>query len=464
MNSKKSEWIHFIGIGGAGMSGIAKVLLELGYRVSGSDLHTSEATERLNQSGAQVFIGHKAENVQEGVDTVVISSAIPEKNTEIQRAKKLNIPVIQRAEMLSKLMEKQKAICIAGAHGKTTTTSMIASVLEKNNFDPTIVVGGELNDIGGNAKLGRGEYLVAEADESDGSFLKLKPWSTVITNIENDHLDHYGSMDKIIDAFKDFVNLGSPEGFTVLCVDNFFVRQLLEHVPGKLITYGLKEKAHYMAKNIIHHGLGTRAEVYYKEELLGFLELKVPGKHNIINALAAIAVGRELGLTFQEIVEVLKDFQGAQRRFQVLGTVNNILVVDDYAHHPTEIKATLEAARNSHSGRVVVVFQPHRYTRTKFLAEEFAQSFNEADLLILDDIYAAGEKPIPGVSVQNIMDNLPDTVNAKYIKGREAIVEYLLTIVKPGDLVLTLGAGDVWKAGVELLEVISQQENLKASV
>jgi len=462
--TNKFEWIHFVGVGGAGMSGIAKVLLDLGYKVSGSDLNVTDTTKRLEQNGALVYSGHMADNVQEDVDTVVVSSAIPEKNEEVEKAKRLKIPVIQRAEMLARLMERQKAICIAGAHGKTTTTSMIALVLEKNNFDPTVVVGGELNDIGGNAKLGRGEYLVAEADESDGSFLKLKPWSTVVTNIEDDHLDHYGSLENIIKAFKEFVTLGSPEGFSILCVDNPFVREMVDHVPGKLITYGLSQKADYTAKNVTYHGLTTRANIYFGEKLLGELELNVPGKHNISNALAAIVLGRELGIDFNKIKKCLAGFIGVQRRFQLIGKVNNIQVVDDYAHHPTEIKATLQAARNSHPGRIIAVFQPHRYTRTYFLAKEFASSFDVVDKLILDEIYSAGEKPIPGVSTQSIINLMADDVDVEYITDRSALNDYLASIVKPGDLILTLGAGNVWQVGVELVNKLLEEKTVKAFV
>ncbi|KJS83857.1 MAG: UDP-N-acetylmuramate--alanine ligase [Peptococcaceae bacterium BICA1-8] len=446
------------------MSGIAKVLLDLGYKVSGSDLNMTDTTKRLQENGALVYSGHRADNVVEGVDTVVVSTAIPGENEEVKKAQKLNISVIQRAEMLAKLMQNQKAICIAGAHGKTTTTSMIALVLEKNNFDPTVVVGGELNDIGGNAKLGRGEYLVAEADESDGSFLKLLPWSTVITNIEDDHLDHYGSLENIIQAFNEFVDLGGPTGFSVLCVDNPYVKELAKHVPGKLITYGLTESADYTARDIVYEGLVTKAQIYYKENFIGELELNVPGKHNISNALAAISVGGEFGIENSEILKALKSFQGVQRRFQLIGKVNNIQIVDDYAHHPTEIKATLLAARNSHNGRIIAIFQPHRYTRTKFLAKEFGQSFIMADKLILDEVYSAGEKLIPGVTTQNIVENLPAETDVAYFKEYKDIMNYLASIVKPGDLVITLGAGNIWRVGVDLVDILLKEKEALASV
>jgi len=337
-------------------------------------------------------------------------------------------------------------------------------VLEKNNMDPTVVVGGELNDIGGNAKLGRGEYLVAEADESDGSFLKLLPWSTVITNIENDHLDHYGSLENIVQAFSEFISIGRPDGFSVLCIDNPNVRKIVNYAPGKVITYGLSEDADYTARNIVFEGLKTKAKIYNKEKYLGELELNVPGQHNVINALAAIAVGQEFGLAFSDICKALVSFRGVQRRFQLLGEVNNIKIFDDYAHHPTEIRATLQAARNSHKGRIIAVFQPHRYTRTKFLAREFAQSFEGVDKLIFDEIYSAGEKPIPGVSTQTIIDHLDPGLNVEYFADRQDLVKYLADLVKPGDLVLTLGAGNIWQVGVELVEILIKEQEALATV
>lgn len=456
-----SEWIHFIGIGGTGMSGIAKVLLELGYKVSGSDLNNSETTKRLEHNGALVFQGHKEENIKEGIDWVVISSAIPDDNPEIIKAKALNIPIIQRAQMLARLMENQKAICVAGAHGKTTTTSMISLVLEKNNLDPTVVVGGELNDIGGNAKLGRGEYLVAEADESDGSFLKLLPWSTVITNIENDHLDHYGSLENIISSFKEFITLSSEDGYSILCIDDPKVKELAGSVPGKLITYGLDNEARYRAENIKFIGTNTTADIYDHQDFLGTLNLNVPGRHNVVNALGAIAIGKELGLDFADINNALASFNGVQRRFQLLGKINGIEVVDDYAHHPTEIKATLNAAKNGYEGRVIAVFQPHRFTRTYYLAKEFAQSFNDADRVVLAEVYSAGEKPLEGVSTQLILDYMPKDIDVRYIQERAEIINHLVKIVEPGDVVLTLGAGNVWSIGVELVERLKKQNTLE---
>lgn len=450
------KWLHFVGIGGAGMSGIANVFLNLGYKVSGSDLKSSHITKRLEENGAKIFLGHHKDNVPKGIDIIIISSAIPQDNEEILQGKKLNIPIVQRAQMLAKLMERQKSICVAGAHGKTTTTSMIALVLEKNNLDPTIVIGGELNDIGGNAKLGKGEYMIAEADESDGSFLKLLPWSNIITNIEDDHLDYYGSVDNIINAFRDFVALGSRNGYTVLCAEDSLVMKLKESVPGKLLTYGFIPEADYRAKNIEYVGLKTISDIYYKDEFLGKLELSIPGKHNILNALATIVMCRELGINFQDITCALKGFCGAKRRFQFIGDIRGVKVYDDYAHHPTEIKATLQAARNSYSGRIIAVFQPHRYSRTKWLAEEFGKSFQDADKVILTDIYSAGEKPIHGITSQIIADYLPEDSDVEIIKDINNLPQFLFNLVRPNDLVLTLGAGDIDVVGRKLVQILKE--------
>ncbi|SMB96426.1 UDP-N-acetylmuramate--L-alanine ligase [Desulfonispora thiosulfatigenes DSM 11270] len=450
--------IHFVGIGGVGMSGIADILVTLGYKVSGSDLNISNGTKRLEEKGVKVIKGHKSSNIDESIDTVVTSTAINRENPEVKRAQELNIPIIKRAEMLAQLMKRQKAICIAGAHGKTTTTSMIASVLEINNFDPSIVVGGELNVINSNAKLGKGDYLVAEADESDGSFLNLFPWSNIITNIEDDHLDFYGTLENMIDSFTKYIALGSPDGYTILCADDPLVSQMAINAPGKVVTYGLNEKANITARNINFQGTITRCDVYYNEELLGNLELSIPGKHNLSNALATIAICRELNLSFSQISTGLKQFTGVKRRFQLIGKVNDILVYDDYAHHPTEVKACLQAARSMHEGRIIAVFQPHRYSRTRLLAKEFAQSYGDADKLILSDIYAASEEPLVGISSNLIMENLPKGSEAIYIEKNEDIVEHLRYIAKPGDLIITMGAGDIWKVGKDIISKLNNKQ------
>lgn len=457
---QEKERIHFVGIGGAGMSGIARILLELGYPVSGSDLCTSEITKRLESLGATIYLGHHADHVQSNLAAVVISSAIPFDNPEVMKAKEIGIPVLQRAEMLSRLMKRQWGIAIAGAHGKTTTSSMISLLFEKNGYDPTIVLGGELNDIGGNAKLGQGKYFVAEADESDGSFLKLFPQIAVVTNIEDDHLDHYGTKEKISEAFYQFILQTSANGFAVLCADDPGVRQLLPKLAGKLriFCYGLQPapEIDYLASEITLNGRETCFLVERKGQVLGEIRLCVPGKHNISNALAAVAVGVECGLPFAEVASSLGEYRGVHRRFEKIGEVAGVTIVDDYAHHPSELKATLQAARTVHLGRIVAVFQPHRFTRTLNLQEEFGTAFQEADVLFLTEIYAAGEKPIDGVSAQLIVRQIEKQTEQKveFIPDRQMVASRLAELVQPGDLVLTLGAGNICAAGIELKELL----------
>ncbi|TYP54941.1 UDP-N-acetylmuramate--L-alanine ligase [Thermosediminibacter litoriperuensis] len=449
--------IHFIGIGGTGMSGIAKIVMELGYEVSGSDLKFSEALNRLKEEGARVFIGHDAANIR-GADLVVISSAIPPTNPEYVEAIKNNIPVIHRADMLSMLMAPRKGIAVTGAHGKTTTTSMISLVLEKSGMDPTVVIGGELNDIGGNATLGKGEYMVAEADESDGSFLKLTPYIAVVTNIENDHLDHYKDMDRMKEAYRKFITSIKEEGFALLGTDNENVRDVMKRVDVPCITYGINYPADYMPKNVRIEGVNSRFEVYYRDERLGELELHVPGMHNIYNATAAVAVGHRLGLRMEDIAGALKAFRGVQRRFQLIGEVGGVRVIDDYAHHPTEIKATLKAAKLLNPRKLYVIFQPHRYTRTKMLAEEFGDAFKDADEVIITRLYSAGEKPIDGVSSMLIVEALKRKgKNVTYIDDKEEIPDYIAKRVISGDCVFTIGAGDIYAVAfdtVRKLEVL----------
>ena len=458
----EKQKIHFVGIGGAGMSAIAKVLLELGYPVSGSDLHLSETTKRLENMGARIFLGHHDENIDHQVGTVVVSSAIPKHNKEVVKAKILDIPVIQRAQMLAALMNRQKGIAVAGAHGKTTTSSMISLVFEKNEMDPTVIVGGELNDIGGNAKLGQGEYLVAEADESDGSFLKLHPHITVVTNIEDDHLDFYGTRENIISAFQEFILETDPEGFTVLCLDDPVSQGLLPLLQTKkrVITYGFRTDADFNARDVRLNGLLTKAAIYNKDILLGELNLSIPGRHNVLNALAAIAVSINCGLSFPAIADSLQTFRGVMRRFQDIGECSGVHIFDDYAHHPTELKATLAAARTLNYERIVAVFQPHRYTRTHLLAREFGEAFRDADILILDEIYAAGESPIPGVSTGLIVEEIRRQTGqpVEYIPDRAEIEDRLLGIIQPGDLLITLGAGNICSVGTDLLQRLKAQQ------
>ncbi len=448
------ERIHFIGIGGAGMSGLARILIDLGHKVTGSDLSQTHITNRLESMGAVCKTGHFARNV-EGAELVVVSTAIRPDNPELVRAVEKGIPVVHRGEMLALLMKRQSGIAVAGAHGKTTTTSMTAMVLEKNGLDPTIVIGGELNDIGGNAKLGRGKYLVAEADESDGSFLKLSPLIVIVTNIENDHLDYYGSVEKIKEAFSTFLAKVPGDGLAVVCLDDPGVREVIGRYRGPLVTYGIQiAEADYVLKNIQLNGMSSRGEVYHRGGRLGTLELSVPGRHNLLNALAVLAVGRHLGLGFGDIAGTLLEFKGAGRRFQLLGESSGVRVVDDYAHHPSEVRATLRAARQVGAKRIITVFQPHRYTRTHLLGEEFGSAFLDSDVVIVDDIYAAGEQPIEGVSSRLIIEAMERNgqENVIYLGSRDKIVDYLEQFVRPGDLVLTMGAGNIWTAGVRLVE------------
>lgn len=450
--------IHFVGIGGAGMSAIAKVLLEMGYTVSGSDLKASSTTRRLAELGAVTYIGHRRENL-DSPDLLVVSSAVPETNVEVVAAREADIPILQRGEMLAYLMAMKRGIAVAGSHGKTTTTSMISLVLEKTGLDPTVLIGGELNDIGGNAKLGHGEYLVAEADESDGSFLKLRPEIAVVTNIEDDHLDYYGTVDRIVAAFANFIAGVKRGGIAVLCIDNGYVNKIAREAEGRVITYSIRGDADITAGDITSEGLGTRSQVVVRGQEMGELVLKVPGEHNVANALAAIAVGLEVGLSFDQISRTLETFRGVHRRFELVGEVAGVRVVDDYGHHPTEIMATLKAARQGGFARIIAVFQPHRYTRTKFLHEEFGRAFGDADEVIITDIYSAGETPILGVSAQLIVEKTAaQGQKVTYIPKLEDIPSYLAPRVKEGDLVLTIGAGDVWRVGEMLIEQLRAQQ------
>ncbi|MDF2874521.1 UDP-N-acetylmuramate--L-alanine ligase [Sporomusa sp.] len=452
--------IHFIGIGGSGMSAIAKVLLDMGYAVSGSDAQKSAVTSKLEQAGARVHIGHSYENIGD-TQAVVVSTAIPETNPEVKAARDKEIPVYHRADMLAFLMRKRQGIAVAGAHGKTTTTSMIALMLEKSGMDPTIIIGGELESIGGSAKLGHGSYLVAEADESDGSFLKLAPHIAVVTNIENDHMDYYKTMDNILRTFDEFLHKLKPvDGLAVLCFDNAYVRNMASKLEKRYVSYALEHDADYTARNIKSDGPVTIFDVHYRDELLGTARICVPGLHNVANALAAVAVGVEAGLSFSQIAEGLSQFQGAKRRFQSKGRVNGVWVVDDYAHHPTEITTTLLGARQTEPKRLICVFQPHRYTRTQFLSKEFGSAFTAADMLILTDIYSAGEQPIPGITGETLKNEVERQTNQRvtYIPDKDKIARYLAEIVEPGDLVMTMGAGNIYQTGEELVEKLMHQQ------
>ncbi len=440
------------------MSGIAEVLLTLGFKVTGSDLAESETVRRLRELGGQVFIGHHESNVGEA-EVVVISSAVSADNPEVVAAKAKLVPVIPRAEMLAELMRLKYGVAIAGAHGKTTTTSMVAAVLAQAGLDPTIVIGGKVNALGSHARLGRGDLLVAEADESDGSFLRLSPTIVAVTNIDQEHLDHYGTMERLESSFLEFINRVPFYGLAVLCADDERIRAMLPRVVKRYQTYGLQEVAglpppDFRAFEVSLKSWESEFRASFRGQSLGPFRLAVPGLHNVSNALAAIAMGMELDVPVDLIRKGLASFNGVERRFQLRGEKSGIMVVDDYGHHPTEIRVTLAAAKQGWGRRLVVLFQPHRYTRTRDLISEFAHAFDQADALFLTEIYAAGEGAIPGVSGET----LAETVRAAghpsvtWVARKEALVDAVRPTLRSEDLVLTLGAGDIWKVGVQLLE------------
>ena len=445
--------IHFVGIGGIGMSGIAEVLLNLGYHISGSDTKETEVTRRLRSLGCEISYGHRKENLKQA-DVVVTSSAIRQGNPEVEAAEEKLVPVIPRAEMLAELMRMKIGIAIAGTHGKTTTTSLIATVLAAGGLDPTVVIGGRLNSIGSNARLGQGEFLVAEADESDGSFLKLMPTIAVVTNIDPEHLDYYKGIDEIKETFLCFLDKIPFFGLAVLCLDHPNIQSLLPKVKKRFTTYGLTTQADFQAKEIVFEGLSTSFDVVHQHQEIGRLRLRMPGLHNVYNALATLATAFELDIPFNVVQEALRDFSGIQRRFQIKGEKKGILVVDDYGHHPVEIMATLKAARTGWGKRIIVVFQPHRYTRTQALFKDFLTAFYDADILILTDIYPAGEDRIEGVEARDLFEGLREYghKNVTYLADKKEIVEHLLRIIATGDLVITLGAGDIWQVSDELVK------------
>ncbi len=455
---KRYQQIHFVGVGGAGMSGIAEILLNLGYRVTGSELKRNDAVERLERLGAKVAVGHEAANV-EGAHVVVYSSAVSRDNIEVQVARQRGIPVIPRAEMLAELMRLKYGIAVAGTHGKTTTTSMIGAVLAEARLDPTIVVGGRVSSFDSNARLGQGEYLVAEADESDGSFLKLTPTIAVVTTIDAEHLDHYGSLERIREAFATFVSKVPFYGSAVLCLDQPNIQMLMPQVSKRIITYGLESGADLVARRLRLSGMTSRFEVFHRGGALGECTLSVPGSHNVANALAAIGVGLDLEIPFATIQRGLAGFAGVQRRFEILGQVGRVTVVDDYGHHPTEIRATLAAARGLHSGRLVVVFQPHRYTRTRDLFEAFADAFHDADRLIVTGIYGAGEEKIPGVESAALVEAIRARGHrgVELVADLEQVSETLVPELRTGDLVITLGAGSVTRLGPKLIRALEER-------
>jgi UDP-N-acetylmuramate--alanine ligase len=454
----KLKKIHFVGIGGAGMSAIAQILLEKGYEVTGSDLKNSDAVQRLRSLGAEIFIGQSGENVT-GKDAIVVSTAISNDNPEVMAAKELNLKIFHRSDVVAYLLNNAEGIAVAGAHGKTTTTSMIGVVLDHAGLEPSIIIGGDVAYLGSNARLGKGAQLVAEADESDGSFLKLMPKIAVVTNIENDHMDHYGTMENILKAFGEFLhNLPKTDGLAVLCFDNENIRNIAKNLDRKFISYGIENAADYQSADIKTDGANTSFTAFKGGEEIGRIELLVPGRHNVLNALATVAVCTELGLSIDEINGGFACFSGAKRRFQTKGREGGVWVVDDYAHHPTEIGVTLAAARQTKPKRIVCAFQPHRYTRTQLLADEFAKCFDEADVLVLTDIYSAGEKPIEGIDGQTILKKVAAYTGKTpvYIKERADVAAYLKSIAKDGDLIMTMGAGDIYKSGEELVELLKK--------
>jgi UDP-N-acetylmuramate--alanine ligase len=460
----RTRRVHFVGIGGIGMSGIAELLANLGYEVSGSDAKRSDVTTRLEQSfGVMVFEGHKAQQVS-GADVVVYSSAVRPTNPEIVEARGRGIPVIPRAEMLAELMRLRFSIAVAGSHGKTTTTSMIALVLERAGLDPTAVIGGRLSAFGSNARLGRGDYMVAEADESDRSFLKLWPSIAVVTNLDDEHMESYGSLAALQDAFVEFVNKVPFYGATVACADDTNLRAIFPRVNRRLVTYGIDHaEAHVLATDVELGSFGGRCLVHRRGaggiETLGRIDLAVPGRHNLLNALAAVAVGERIGLDFDRIATALAGFQGAERRFERHGEVNGVLVIDDYGHHPTEIAAVMAAARATLGRRLIVAFQPHRHSRTAHLLDAFGPALRDADEIVLSDIYAAGEEAIAGVTVDRLAEAIRIGSGRPVHVARtlDEVLAALVRIAQPGDAVVTLGAGSIGTMPKRLTEALEER-------
>jgi UDP-N-acetylmuramate--alanine ligase len=460
---RRIQQVHLIGIGGSGMSGIAEVLANLGFRVSGSDLKTSDVTKRLqSRFGVKIYEGHAAENVH-GAQVVVKSTAVRADNPEVVEAKRLSIPVIPRAEMLAELMRlKLYTVAIAGSHGKTTTTSMIAQILAAAELDPTAVIGGIVGAFGSNARLGKSDLMVVEADESDRSFLMLTPTYAVVTNIDREHMDFYRDMEDVRECYANFVNRVPFYGAAVMCLDNENVQAVIPHVTRRRITYGLSAQADITARDIRHEGFSSTFNVARNGEEIGEIVLRVPGLHNVYNSLAAVSIGLEFDVSFEVMRRALGEFTGVNRRFQLIGETNGIRVYDDYGHHPTEIRATLRAAKHgADGGRIVVLFQPHRYTRTQDLMDEFARSFNNADVVLITDIYAASEDPIEGVTAEALTETVTrfGHKNARYIGALENAVPALIEETRAGDLIITLGAGNVSKVGESFLEAMGADAN-----
>jgi len=465
---RRIHCVHFVGIGGSGMSGIAEVMLSLGYAVQGSDLKANKQTRRLEEQGATVFIGHAKDHVS-SADAVVVSSAVDETNPEVLAARSLRLPVVQRAEMLAELMRFRYSIAVAGTHGKTTTTSLVASVLAEGGLDPTFVIGGRLKSADANARLGQGDYLVAEADESDASFVHLKPMLAVVTNIDADHMSTYdGSVDRLRDGFVEFLHNLPFYGLAVLCIDDPGVREVLGRVGRSVVTYGFDEAADVRAENLVFEAGVTRFDVRRGDKPALSISLRLPGRHNVQNALAAVAVAEELAIADDSVVQALESFEGIDRRFQTLGEIETaagpVLLVDDYGHHPTELAATLAAARSGWpERRVVLVFQPHRYSRTRDLMDDFAQALSDTDVLIVLDVYAAGEVPIAGADGRAIARAVRSrgAVEPVFVETLDELTPVLKDLLREGDLLLTMGAGDIGAFAQTLPERLAQQPNLK---
>jgi UDP-N-acetylmuramate--alanine ligase len=454
----KPQHLHFVGIGGIGMSGIAEVLLNLGYEISGSDLKLSPTTDRLASLGARIYEGHSAANVA-GAKALVVSSAVDDANTEVQEARRSKIPVIPRGELLAELMRLKYGIAIAGSHGKTTTTSMTATVLNAGGLDPTVVVGGKAASMGGaNARVGQSDFLVVESDESDGSFLKLSPILAVVTNVDREHLDHYPSITEIRAAFLEFIQKVPFYGAAILCLDDENIQQLLPLVNRRVITYGSSQQASLQICDLDCAAFESRFSVRARGRDLGIFHLRVPGVHNVLNATAAIAVGLELDIPLESIREAIASYSGVDRRFQTRGQAHGVTVIDDYGHHPTEIRATLAAAQLCKFDRVLAVFQPHRYTRTQHLMDEFAKSFHQADVVFVLDIYAASEAPIEGITGRSLADRIRDFGHrcVQYTGTIDQTVAAVVETARDHDVVLTLGAGNVWQVGDRVLAKLKE--------
>jgi len=457
----KTKKIHFVGIGGSGMSGIAEVLINQEYEVSGSDKSETSVTTHLKSLGAKIFFNHSPENV-DGAQVVVMSSAIDPSNPEITRAKETMVPVIPRAEMLAELMRMKYGIAIAGTHGKTTTTSLVSTVLAGGELDPTVIIGGRLKNTGSHAKLGQSKFLVAEADESDGSFMRLSPSIAVVTTLDKEHMDFYKTLENMKDTFLRFINKIPFYGSAILCLDDPNIQSLIPYVEKRFITYGLSSQADYTARNISIDGLKTYFNVFRFGKDLGRIRSGALGQHNVLNTLAAVAVGIELDLDFKTIADSLLQFEGVQRRFEIVSQSDELILVDDYGHHPVEIKASLKTAKEVWpSSRLIIIFQPHRFSRTKLLMKDFWSAFNDADYLFVMDIFSAGESPLGRLHANDIVEGARECghKNAKYIKNKNELNKQLDRLIKPGDVLMTLGAGDVWNLGRDFLVARLSEKN-----